>query len=201
MSQLNVTSGNVKVSAPPFVFKIVEPARDINIDDSSIPQAASTTAHPWWDSVNKKWVIPAGVLMAKITASGLYIPVKRCTLVSGGGAATATAVVSNAELFKVGDEVGDGTTKQTVQSIDYSTNTITVDTNWGTDLAGVEFLDEDTYPGAETAVGVLTEAQEYANGADFAASIYTRATFRESYMPIDITPQMKTDLGARVDWV
>src|SRR5262249_19156209 len=68
-----------------------------------------------------------GNTIAKITASGLWVPTKRTAVTSGGGATAQAIPVVNARFFKAGDTISVGAdTGKTIASVNYSTNTITV---------------------------------------------------------------------------
>ena len=67
-----------------------------------------------------------GTPMAKITASGLWVPCKRTQVNGTSGAATAV-VVDDARFFKVGDVITIGADAAiTIAAIDYDTNTLTI---------------------------------------------------------------------------
>jgi len=68
-----------------------------------------------------------GLVMAQITATKLWVPVKRTTVTAGGGATSTAVPVVDARAFKVGDTVTVGAnTAQSISAINYTTNTLTV---------------------------------------------------------------------------
>jgi hypothetical protein len=69
--------------------------------------------------------IRPGWIMAQVTASKKWVPCKR-TQAAGAGSTTASLVVDNAAAFKAGENLQIGSTTGTIDSIDYSTNTITL---------------------------------------------------------------------------
>jgi hypothetical protein len=98
--------------------------------------------------------IRAGWLLAKVTSSNKYTPVKR-TQANGAGSAVAALIVDNAAAFKVGDAITvAATSATTVSAVNYSTNTIT--------LAATKTWSDNAVviggaAGAETATCVLGE--------------------------------------------
>lgn len=67
-----------------------------------------------------------GCLMAQITSSKLWVPLKRSTL-TDDVSTSATVPVTNAAFFKAGDTVTVGATAgKTIASVNYSTNVITL---------------------------------------------------------------------------
>lgn len=103
----------------------------------------------------------AGLLMAQITSSKLWVPCKR-TQVTPAGAATAQAIpVVDASCFKAGDTISVGSdTGKTIAGVNYSTNTITVSDTafaFGNDEAVIGSGD---LAGSEIARGVLDEMDD-----------------------------------------
>lgn len=104
-----------------------------------------------------------GIILAKITASNLWVPCKR-TLVansgSGSGSTGATEVfVDDARHFKVGDEITiNATSGKIIGAIDYTTNKITL-TSVQTNLADgqVVYASGSALAGAEIARAILNE--------------------------------------------
>lgn len=99
-----------------------------------------------------------GCLMAKITASGKWVPVKRTNVTADGGA-TATAIpVVNAAFFKVGDTITvGGDSGKTITAVNYSTNTITVSGSAFTFANDEAVIASGDLAGAQTAIAVLDE--------------------------------------------
>lgn len=96
-----------------------------------------------------------GCLMAKITASGLWVPAKRTAVTTS--ATSASIVVDNAAFFKAGDTITiGGDTGLTVSSINYSTNTITLSGSI-TAVADEAVFASGALAGAGTALAVLGE--------------------------------------------
>lgn len=95
----------------------------------------------------------SGTPFAMITTTKLWVPCKRTTVTSAGGA-TATAVpVVDARAFKVGDVISVGSnTGWTITAINYTTNTLTG--------ASITFSSSDVVKatdGSETCRGILNE--------------------------------------------
>lgn len=94
-----------------------------------------------------------GCIMARITSTGRYVPCKR-TKVNATGATGATVVVDNAAFFNAGDTISVGSDNVTIQSVDYTTNTITL-TGSITYADNEDVIARGSLAGAETAVGIL----------------------------------------------
>jgi hypothetical protein len=103
--------------------------------------------------------LQAGCLMAVITASGKYCPLKRTVLAADASTSDTEVVVDDARFFKAGDpiKVSDADA-DVVDSIDYDTNTITLVTGLSGDVSTDEVVvATGALAGAETAVGILDE--------------------------------------------
>ena len=102
-----------------------------------------------------EYSLEPGTLMARITDSKLWCPVKRA-LANGAGVDTAALVVDEARFFKVGETVTDGTfTEIEITAIDYATNTLTLEA--AQDWADNAQITCDSLPGSEYARAVLDE--------------------------------------------
>lgn len=114
----------------------------------------------------------AGCLMAQISASGLWVPMKRTRMASGGSGSgstmsSTTIVVEDARFFKAGEtitlQVDDVVTTRVIDSINYSTNVITLTAAVDDVAAGTAVytstLDDGTTDaaGCETARAVLNK--------------------------------------------
>lgn len=69
--------------------------------------------------------LAAGTLMAQLTTSRRWIPLKY-SLAAGAGEDATALIVDNAALFKAGDVIKIGSTAAVIDSINYDTNTITL---------------------------------------------------------------------------
>lgn len=101
--------------------------------------------------------IQAGTLMGRITASGIWVPCKRTTVASGGGAGVATCTLTNARAFKVGDTITIGGDAATIATINYSTNVITWTSGVQTIANADAVIGVGDLAGSETCRGVLDE--------------------------------------------
>lgn len=71
-----------------------------------------------------EYELRAGTIMGKITATNLWVPCRRTTVLTGTGSVT-TAVLTDSRHFKAGDKITIGTDAVTIATIDYTTDTIT----------------------------------------------------------------------------
>lgn len=79
---------------------------------------------------NRKQV-KAGTILGKVTASGLYAPVKKTTLAANALSTDTTITVADATFFQAGDEIDVNGTTATIDSINYGTNVITLTAQLG----------------------------------------------------------------------
>ena len=103
--------------------------------DQIVQQGVIVNGTVSYDGANTNYekYIRAGSLMAKITSTGLWTPLKR-SKTNGAGAAATALIVDNAVFFRAGDSVVIGANAAvTVSSIDYSTHTLTIGSakTWG----------------------------------------------------------------------
>lgn len=92
-----------------------------------------------------------GWMLAQITATKKFVPVKR-TRANGSGSSATALIVDNAAAFRAGETVNIGTAN-VIASINYTTNTITLtDAATWSDNAAVYC---DSLAGSETALLVL----------------------------------------------
>jgi len=115
----------------------------------------------------------AGQLMARVTASKKWLPVKR-TVVVGSGTLTAL-VVRNAAAFQVGEHIDVGAdTDITITAIDYATNTLTIASTTVVDGEAVicrTFKDGTTSAaGSEIARGILAQSVRMLSGVPYETS-------------------------------
>lgn len=201
MSSIQYGTRTIKSQKPPFTFERLGGPRDINIDVSNVP-AVST--HPWYDSAAGRYRIPAGRVMAKITASGLYVPCKRSKLAANANSGQANATLEDASSFKIGDTISidsGGGDDKVIGSINYTTNVVTVTVNFANNhVTGDEVYDDTTLPGAQTAVGLLEEERDYTESWDIAGTVLEWARINEAALTETITTQMKTDMP-HIQWV
>ena len=108
----------------------------------------------------------AGWLLAQITSSGLWVPLKRTTVAadfsgSGSGNTGNDLPVANAAAFKADDQitvtVAAGTVNVTVSSVNYTQNTLTLDTAVDNPPVGGAVYARGDIAGAETARCILGE--------------------------------------------
>lgn len=106
-------------------------------------------------NTNRVDEILAGTLMAKVTATNKWVPVKRTTVASGGGSSVTTCVLTDASHFKVGDTITIGTDDVTILTINYSTRAITFSSVTIAD--GEAVVARGTLAGAQTARAILAD--------------------------------------------
>lgn len=98
-----------------------------------------------------------GWLLGRITATGLYVPLKRTTTTTTG--TVTSAVLVNSYAFKVGDVVSIGSdTGITISAIDYDTHTITIAS---TAISSGEAVVAEN--GAQTFAGILGDFRRLRN--------------------------------------
>jgi len=206
MGSLSVTTQTPMVGTVRWLAEYVWGPRDAGIDVSAVPKANSTTNHPWYDANTGKWIMPSGTVLAKITASGLYIPIKRLSVNGLAAIGQKNVIVDDADYATIGDVFTDGVTSFTVDTIDYTAETLVAVANLGANIAdNAEIYDNTTYPGAGAGtagtVKLLLEDAEYTDSTDFNVAVLDRCKVNESAMPISVvTAGMKTGLN-RVDWL
>jgi hypothetical protein len=108
----------------------------------------------------------AGWPMAQVAATGLWTPCKRTTTTGAGGTGAAITVV-DASAFLAGDAIDVGAdTNQTIVSVDYATNTITLGASitWAADEAVV------ARDGSQTCRGFLLDFVRLRNEDNTAAA-------------------------------
>ncbi|MCY2966292.1 MAG: hypothetical protein NT069_22110 [Planctomycetota bacterium] len=130
--------------------------RDVLMSSQVIYGRGTIDAANAYDGANtgKETEIRAGTIMARITASNLWVPCKR-TQVNMTGATTTSVVVDDARAFKVGEVVTIGAnTSITISAINYATNTLTVSSITVVDNTAVFCT---SLAGSDIARGVLNE--------------------------------------------
>lgn len=140
-------------------------------------------------NTNKTDEIRAGWLLAQITASKLWVPLKR-TLVSSGtsgsgtGTGTTTVTVDNAAPFIAGETVSvptqAGRVSRVIDSIDYTTNVITLtaaadNLETGQALYTTSFADSVSAAGAETARAILTKTIRLLSADPYNTTTYDKS--------------------------
>jgi hypothetical protein len=133
--------------------------RDVlfSLTPSPLYQRGTIDASNAYDGQNtgKEDELRAGLILAMITSSKLWVPVKRTTANGAGSSATALIVV-NASAFKAGETLKVGSNSGCViSSINYGTNTITLSAakTWSSGDA----VYCDSLAGSEIARGVLND--------------------------------------------
>lgn len=115
----------------------------------------------------------AGCLMAQNTASGKWAPLKRTTVLSGGGSSVTTCVLTESRFFKVGDLITIGADDVTILTIDYTTDTITFAAKTIAD--GEAVISRGTAgAGYETCKGILQFAVRLQSGEPYISTLYDK---------------------------
>lgn len=111
------------------------------------------------DGVNSPtYDIRPGWLLGRITATGLYVPLKR-TRVNGTTGQQTQVVLDNSYAFRVGDVISIGSdTNITIADIDYATHTITIAATTVADNEEVVAQD-----GSATFAGILADFRRLRN--------------------------------------
>lgn len=158
-------------------------------------------------NTNRTDEIRAGMLMAQVTASKKWVPVKR-TRVTNTGTLTAL-VVDNAAAFQVGETISVGAdTGIVITAINYTTNTMTIASTAvvaGEAVVCTTFKDGTTSAaGSETCRGVLREGVRLLSGVAFETSkvdkqavILAGGYFNSSYILGDLAA-VKADTAAKL---
>lgn len=121
-------------------------------------------------------ILKAGTVMGKVTATGLYGPVKKTTLAAQSNLGATTSTLTSAAFFQVGDSVLLGSETKTLTAIDYATNVVTHTALAGQQNAGVTVKEDN---GLETAEGILMNTVDLTDG-DVAAAILTHGVVKEA---------------------
>jgi hypothetical protein len=112
----------------------------------------------------------AGQLMAKVTATGLWVPVKR-TQVNGTSGANTEIILDDASAFQVGDVVTIGAdTAITITAINYTTNTITITSTTVADndpVFATAFANVVDAAGCAIARGILSQSVRLRSGIPY----------------------------------
>lgn len=122
----------------------------------------------------------AGLIMAQITASKKWVPVKR-TRVKTGTTGTVTALtVDNARSFVAGEKITVGAdTALLISSVNYATNTLTIPSTAvvdGEEVYVTTFADGTTSAaGAEIGRCILKESLRLLDGVQFSTSKVDKA--------------------------
>lgn len=121
-------------------------------------------------------ILKAGTVMGKVTATGLYGPVKKTTLAQTSALGATTSTLTDARFFQVNDTVKIGSETKTLTAINYDTNVVTHTALAGEQLAGVT-VEEDN--GLEDAAGILLNTVDLTDG-DVTAAILTHGVVKEA---------------------
>jgi hypothetical protein len=135
--------------------------------------AAKVTADT---SADKK--VKAGTVLGKITATGLYAPVKKSTTATtqSTGDSTVTAATGEASFFQVGDVISIGSiTGKTITAINTTTNVITISSTLGASVATGDVI--KTADGLGTAVAVLFNSVNLKDGNSSEAGVFEGAVY------------------------
>lgn len=163
---LQRVQGTAPVSDIEFLLSDHMIRKGITIDDALVRTGQYTA--------NIK-LLKSGTVMAKVTATGLYGPVKKTTVAANAALGATAVVLTDAAFFQVNDSVIIGTeAANTITAIDYATNTITVSALVAAQNAGVTVK---TANGLEIADGILFNTTDLTDG-DVTAAILTQAVVR-----------------------
>lgn len=192
---------------PPFLYERLAGFRSVGLDVSSAPKAHSTDNHTWFNANTGRWTMPAGTILSKITASGLYAPMK-AGVSNGlvGGADIAVTLFDFAAHFAVGDIIGNGTDEGAIASITYATGVMVIAAPGGGGWADkAHIFDDTTIPGLEGSannIAILLEDVDYTNTNDQDVSVIEWAKINESALAATsaISATMKGYLP-HVQWV
>ena len=121
----------------------------------------------------------AGLILAQITASKKWVPVKR-TQANGAGSTTATLIVDNARSFIAGETLQIGSTTGIISSINYGTSTITLTAtkSWSDNdvVYAITAADGATsLAGCEIARCILKESVRLLDGVQFSTTKVDKA--------------------------
>jgi hypothetical protein len=145
-------------------------------------------------TANKK-IANSATPLGKVTASGLYGPVKKTTVKTTAAIGATNVELTDARFFQVGDSVVIGTeASKAISAINYDTNTITVTALAAEQAAGVTVKANN---GLETAECILFNTVDLTDG-DAAVAAVTQAVVREARIPA-VNSLIKADL-ARVEF-
>lgn len=139
-----------------------------------------------------KKIVKVGTRLAKITSSGLYAPVRASALASAAAAADTTIEVDDATFYMAGDALSIGGTAATIDSINYSTNVITL-----TAAVGADKVVDTTVLGTGgfgTAVAILYPDDIDVTNGDEAVGGIDHARVIEARLPGTVSAQEKIDL-------
>jgi len=188
-----------------WLAELLAKPRGVALDVSECPKANSTTNHPWYNSQTGKWVIPTGTILAKITATGWFAPIRRTAANGIAASGQPDVVVDDADHCQVGQTWTDGTTSFTIASIDYDTNTLTATGNLSGAIAdNAEVYDDTDVPGLEGSNGttrILLEDCDITSDVDPSISVIQHGKVNESAMPVTVTATMKTQLTEIIEWL
>lgn len=133
-------------------------------------------------------IIPDGMPLGKITATGKYCPLKATKVASGGGSVT-TCVLEDVTNLQVGDAVTIGGDAVTIATINRDTKAITW-TGSQTIADGDAVIATD---GSGVAALLLAERADLTDGDGIFGAI-DMARVREARLPIKLTAQSRSEL-------
>lgn len=134
-------------------------------------------------------ILKAGTVMGKVTATGLYGPVKKTTLAANVALGAVTSTLTDARFFQVNDTITIEAEAVTITSINYDTNVIGHAALAAAHNAGVEVKENN---GLETATGILLNTVDLTDG-DVTAAILTHGVVKEARL-FGSNTLTKTDL-------
>lgn len=179
---LQRVQGTAPWAEPEFLLSDHKTTRGITIDAALVRTGHYETA---------KKVLKGSTPMAKVTATGLYGPVKATTVKVTAAAAQKAVELTDAQFFAVGDVVKIGNeAAQAIAALNYTTGVATMTNNLvGEQAAGVAV---EVATGQETAVGLLLQSLDLTDG-NVAAAVLTHGVVREARI-IGVNALVKADL-------
>jgi len=172
--QLNPVKGTAPAADVEFLLSAHRTTKTVTIDETFVRSGQYET--------NRK-IVKAGTILGKVTATGLYAPVKKTLLNGAHSAGDTTIAVDDASFFQSGDTITVGNeTGLTVSSVDYDNNIITLSAG----LAGNQADDAEVKAenGLETADCILYNTVDLTTAeltfADAAATAVTHAVVKEA---------------------
>ncbi|MCG8401375.1 MAG: hypothetical protein MJA84_07230 [Firmicutes bacterium] len=134
-------------------------------------------------------IVPDGMPLGKITASGKYCPLKATKVLSGGGSGVVTCVLEETKNFQVGDAITIGGHAATIDTVNYDTGAIT----W---TGALTIADSDAVictDGSGVAALILAERANVTDGDGIFGAI-DMARVKEARLPVKLTAASKAEL-------
>lgn len=142
-------------------------------------------------TANKK-ILKSGTPLGKVTATGLFGPVKKTTVKTTAAANQKLVELTDARFFQVGDTIVVGSeAAQAIAALNYDTGVATMTNNLVAEQAAGVTVKEDN--GLETADCILFNTIDLTDG-DAAAAALTQAVVKEARIPA-VNSLIKADLS------